>query len=110
MSDTIEGLQVCTFIGCNACAGNFDCSTIHAYRRTYGTRAAPEAKDNLFNLLFPRWEQRELETAAKPKVTQANFMDTLGEAHDRMLADYDQNAEREKQKANRYSKKPSWVK
>ena len=96
---TFKGvLSACAAIGCTACAGNVDCTSVQAWL------VKPDR--DLLDLYFPRaWVVQPVSRDSIEEVKAG-----VAAAHDRLAAGgYEAGQEREAAKKRRYSRKPSWV-
>lgn len=122
----MECIEICQALGCYACqltrrdaAGKklesvylgWDCSAVREYHRWFGDRATDFDVDIFpihLQLLFPR------DVDAQPVLvdvaeTHKTYAEAMAAAHDRMVANYDENAERAKARAARYDPRPQWL-
>lgn len=99
--------DICTWIGCDRCAGDADCPSLAAYRRKYGDGFSAAARGDL-DVWFPR--AAAVVTSAE-KTPAAAILPALWESHAR-LADGGLEriaAEEQAQQAMRRGRRPAWV-
>jgi hypothetical protein len=100
--------DICTWIGCDRCAGDADCACLAAYRRKYGDAFNAAARGDL-DVWFPR--ATPVATSAE-KTKAADILPALWASHARLA---DGGLERieaaeELQAARRRGRTPVWVK
>jgi hypothetical protein len=99
--------EICTWIGCDLCAGDADCASLAVYRRKYGAAFNAAARDDL-DVWFPR--AAAVVTSAE-KTKAADILPALWESHARLADGGLERIEQQEQaqQAMRRGRRPAWV-
>jgi len=119
MTDPLSCFEICAQLHCDACdfarwdhTGKrletvflgWDCSAVREYVACFGRVPVDfdsEIYPILSHLLFPRRPVAEQLTLEDADATPPTYAEAMAAAHDRMVANYDENAERAKARAAR---------